>query len=134
MKRTPLKRTRSVLRRDFDAEAAKAWLGSMGWRCAVCGERQRRERLEGHHVIPQRLIRAHVRSLAHTLKLPDAEAVVLLRRLLWDPRNGVPVHRECHARLERRFATIVPSDEAWDFARELGLEWWLEKHYAKEAA
>lgn len=51
---------------------------------------------------------------------------------VWDPRNGLGACYRAHTRsdagLERFPAERIPED-AWEFARELGLDWMLEKLY-----
>lgn len=54
-----------------------------------------------------------------------------------DPRNLVHIcyrhHRRHHAGLEPIPRAVLPAGLE-EFATELGLGWWLDKHYPKEAA
>lgn len=86
--------------------------------CAVCG---RKSGCQAHHVLAQQHIKDHVRSL----RLADnAAAVKLLRRLLWDPDNGLSLCERCHHRHEYAPGGRLPRDlipaRAWAFARRLG--------------
>lgn len=90
------------------------------WRaCMCCGALK--VRVEGHHTIKQQTIRREARSR----KLDVATWV-------WDPRNGVPLCERCHSRhslaVERVPGYLLPI-RVWDFARDLGLEWALEKEH-----
>lgn len=105
-------------------------------RCVICVLKGRRSDLhhehDPHHVLPARYIRRYVRSL----QLPAAEARKLLRSLLYDPRNGLCLDRRCHDRHEMAFEHVpyeaIPQ-KAIQFARELGLEWVLEKLYPRRS-
>jgi hypothetical protein len=70
--------------------------------CATCGPWRSvtspgRTATTYHHVVPQRWIRDHVRGLHIE---DEAQERRLLRRLLRDPRNLVPLCDACHARQE----------------------------------
>lgn len=97
-------------------------------RCAVTGETEldAAERLEGHHVIEKE----HIRQ-----KFPNGHGGRSLVDLVWDPRNGMLVLVSVHQRHTKRYKTIpigaVPAD-AFEFARELGLEWYLAGRYDHE--
>lgn len=56
---------------------------------------------------------------------------------VWDVRNGIGAceraHRRSDSGIERFPADAIP-DEAWEFAREHGLEWMLEKLYGHRRA
>jgi hypothetical protein len=77
--------------------------------------------VEAHHVVFQQVCRRRARELG----LPEAQ-------LVWDERNGMPLPRERHARFHRG-SQVIWIDElppaALEFAREYGLEWWLERRY-----
>lgn len=114
MKRKPLKRRASRHRFDHDAASIFRAL-AIDSRCAICGTTRH---LEVHHVLPQRVLKAE----GH-------------RDLLWDVRNGMVLCRWDHARHENAFARIPASrisHEAWSFAQELGLDWWLERNYGAQ--
>lgn len=137
-RRTPLKRTGTwraskATWERLDAQAHAAWKQKVTHgRCVVCvadgRERDAHPEHDPHHVLPQRVIRRYVRSL----RLPVEDAKRLLRSLLWDPRNGICLDRRCHDKHESGFRPVprelIPA-KAFQFARELGLDWWLEKHY-----
>lgn len=110
---------------------------SRGWRAQVfamhgkvCATHDR-EAVHAHHVITQQALVDHLRA-----KLRDDRA---LKLILSDPRNGMPLCKECHdahhhpavndGRLP--YATLKPCH--LEFAATYGLEWWLEKHYPREA-
>jgi hypothetical protein len=76
--------------------------------------------VDGHHAIPGRLLRA--------LGLHD---------YLSDTRNRVPLTRRRHERHESRVEPLTREelpDSVWEFADELGLRWYLEKHYPSREA
>jgi len=60
-----------------------------------------------------------------------------LHEYVWDPRNGIGAceraHRRSDSGLERFPVEVIP-ESAWEFARELGLEWYLEKLYGERRA
>lgn len=86
--------------------------------CARCGNKRGNQ---AHHVLAQQHIKSHVQGL----RLADnAAAAKLLRRLLWDPDNGLSLCERCHHRHEytpggRLPREMVPA-AAWAFARRLG--------------
>ena len=96
--------------------------------CAICGTTAVRR--DPHHLLSQESVRVYVRSL----RLPEAEARVLLRRLLSDQRGGVALCRPDHEAVENRSLPFPRSKiplVAWQMAAELG-EWAtvrLEREY-----
>jgi hypothetical protein len=55
-----------------------------------------------------------------------------LRRFLWDRRNRVPVceHRhEQHTTGYRPIERDLLPSSVFEFAAEIGLGWWLDRHY-----
>lgn len=76
------------------------------------------EPIQAAHIIPKQTLRRH----GHEDKL-------------WDPRNGLgacyKAHRRSDGAVERFPVERIPS-EAWEYAREVDLEWWLERVYGKE--
>lgn len=94
--------------------------------CVVCGSTVD---LKAHHVLPKREIKAY----ASANGLDAAQ----LRSLLWDPRNGLSLCERDHMRHERALVRVplalIPA-KAWQFARELGRDWLLERTYGREAA
>lgn len=100
----------------FDREAAAAFRQLAYQRpCAICGTWHA---LEVHHLIPKRLLKTE----GHANRL-------------WDTANAMVLCRLCHARHENAFARIpagrIPH-EGWQFAQELGLDWYLERIYGAE--
>lgn len=94
--------------------------------CVVgCG----RVAVEAHHIV-------YKRTLSNFLDLYDIEEYPLERQVT-DPRNGLPLCRHCHDNHHNASQPIprelIP-EVAWDFARELRLDWWLERHYPKRRA
>lgn len=91
--------------------------------CAVSGVPEfADDPLEGHHILPQALLRREAGALG-----------VEAEELLWDARNGLPVRRSVHARHTSRkepipLAALRP--ENLEFADALGLRWVLERDYA----
>lgn len=78
--------------------------------------------LQGHHVVEKEALK----------KLAKSRGLDLVQ-LLWDPRNGMAVRRSRHARHTNRFDPLPISSvpqSAWEFARELGIEWRIEQDYA----
>lgn len=77
--------------------------------------------MQGHHVIAQQRLRRF--ASAHGM---DPVALV------WDPRNGMPVARSRHGQHTLRGHPIPRSallESNWEFAREHGLDWMLERDY-----
>lgn len=86
-------------------------------RCVVCGTSLN---LDGHHAIPKRVLRRHC-----------------LAQHLLDKRNRVPVCRADHESHECAHRPIRRDElptSVFEFARELGLEWYLDRHYPAEVA
>lgn len=71
--------------------------------------------LQAHHVLSQQ----HLRRAG-------------MGGRLWDTRNGVAVCESAHTdhtRATRRISVDVLPWAAWEFARECGMEWRLERYY-----
>jgi hypothetical protein len=89
-----------------------------GQRCLGCT----RPASTRHHVLPQQQIKRYVSALRREM---PAGQKGLLRRLLADKRNLVPMCFPCHMAHEswsKRLTRDQIPKQAWDFARELG-EW-----------
>ena len=127
MKRSPLKRKsglkrggylRRGRRKPVGVIVADIWLE--GWEnghCVVCGTRCN---LDGHHAIPRRVL----------IRLGFFEHVM-------DKRNRVWVCRHDHESHECRHRPILRAElpaSVFEFASELGLEWYLDRHYPSELA
>lgn len=117
-RRTPLKARR---RHIIERQASAAWARGVRTKpCAVCGALGS----QGHHIITQQ----QLRQVAKTLQV-DFE------RLRWDTRNRLPLCPRHHAAHHARTHPVpwsVLEDAApkvVQFARELGLVYWLERTY-----
>lgn len=137
-RKSPLKRKTEIVRGESkrlrrrarrpstNREAAEAWArGLRGQSCACCGRRP----IFGHHVITQQQLRRHARAQG-----------LDLQALLWDERNRLALCEACHLGHHR---SMLPTPSGrlrrgllrqacpgvFDFARELELEWWLEREY-----
>lgn len=100
---------------------ADLWRRGMG-ACQVCpAEGGHCEgRVQGHHVVSKQALRRHG-----------------LHEHLWDVRNRLAVcarRHERHTTLSAPIAYGLLPSSAIEFAAELGLEWWLDRHYPREAA
>ena len=110
--------------RGAQADAQKA-LAHSWWEavaknrpCAVCG---RPDRVQGHHVLSQQVLRRHARRFGYDVLV-----------LLWDPRNGIPVcepDHAAHTSAKRRIPLDVIPASAFEFADEIGLRWQVERDY-----
>lgn len=77
--------------------------------------------LEGHHVIPAQALRRR--------GYPPS--------VIWDVRNRMLLKRSTHHRhtvAVERVPRSALSPANWEFARELGLDWMLERDYPEAAA
>lgn len=113
-------------RRVTNRYAAEAWArGIRGKPCAICG----RGPSQGHHVVTQ----AQLRTIARSKSLD-------LQSLLWDHRNRLAVCEACHFahhQARRRIPLAVlrrHCPKVFQFARELDVEWWLDREYPRESA
>jgi hypothetical protein len=124
--RSTLARARKRRLTAAERDAADLWQQQVkaSGVCAACGAVG--VPLDAHHVIPKRLLRALERRLA----LPT-------RTLVWDAANGVALCKgiaggRCHMRHESAFARVprrrLP-EPALAFATQLGLTWFIERHY-----
>ena len=137
MKRSPLKRRRKAPLYDPDKEAMREWKRGVHV-CALCTRSQENGvTVDCHHIVPQRVLRRWVDGKIHEGVYEAAERPLLLRRLLWDRRNRLPLCRPDHDAVESR-KRVLTRDEvpagAWEFAAELGLTWWLTRFTTEEAA
>lgn len=116
MSRAPIVARRRAVRSIEEREASEAWKAAVG-PCQVCPAEGGvcSGVVQGHHAITQQ-----------TLKNRGLHA------WLWDTRNKVDVctHRHeqitsAHKPLPRR---LLPA-AVFEFADELGLGWFLDKHY-----
>jgi hypothetical protein len=88
--------------------------------CAVCGAASPR----GHHIITQQ-----------QLRLTATEHGLDFARLRWDTRNLLPLCDRHHAAHHNRTHPVPRSllvsgcPKVFQFARELGLVWWVERVY-----
>lgn len=120
-RRTPLPRGKRLRAKPKPVdEAARGLAGE--WYRAVVPATQRRTH-QGHHVIPQQ-----------TLKnlFPNGHGGRTLPQILWDPRNGMAVERRRHERHTSAHERIARSElpaSVFEFAGELGLDWYLDRHY-----
>lgn len=126
----PLRRSSSLNRGKAPQKRRKRVYAEPGFQqevqglpCLKCGKGAR----DGHHFLPQQMLRAHAR----THKLTDSE----LKALLSDRRNRGELCPDCHANEEngnRVPRELVPAS-AFEFAEELGLRWVLERRYGVPA-
>jgi hypothetical protein len=123
MRRTPLKRR---YKRQIDRQAAEAWANRARTKpCARCGGR----RVQGHHVIAKQTLRQNAMQNGYEYE-----------RVVWDARNLISLCERCHGahhaathRLSLSFVRgACPRID--QFAREVGLEWWLERTYPEREA
>ncbi len=118
MKRTPLRSRprRRTVGLDGASEEREAWLHDLGW-CIVCHAEglSCSGPIQGHHAVAAQTLKRHG-----------------LHRFLWDRRNRVPVCEGRHARHTIGFRPIPRSAlpaAVFEFGDEVGLTWWLDKHY-----
>lgn len=129
MKRTPLKRRTPLKARQpwrprrrpkpAGVIVADIWREGLG-PCAVCGRSSRKWRIDAHHIIPKRVL----------IRLGFSEYVM-------DKRNRLPVcrdHHESHHNRSHPLPRRLLPEAAFAFADELGISWYLDRHYPKEAA
>lgn len=137
-RRAPLKKTRGPRRspmwnpnREDAAAFQAAVLDASRGLDVVTGE----PAVDAHHIIPKRAIRRYVSARVRDGTVSKEAAPKLLRRLLWDRRNGLAVSRKTHDEHETRRRPIprryLPGS-AIAFAQELGLVWMIERDYPKE--
>lgn len=102
--------------------------------CSVIGE-ECDGVVQGHHVVYQQFISRWVDAHAHENDLAALEKADLLRRLLWDVRNGMGLcsraHRRHHNRSQPIPLYLVPIG-ALAFAAEIGLAHRIEALYPAE--
>lgn len=114
-RRTPLRRGGWLRRRSKPVRVivADIWReGIHDERCVVCGTDWN---LDGHHAIPRRVL----------VRLGFADYVM-------DKTNRVPVCRHDHEAHENRHRPIRRDElpaSVFEFARLLGLEWYIDRHY-----
>lgn len=98
--------------------------------CPVCGVvPSETNPFEAHHVTTKEAIKKYVASLG----LDAREAAERLARLLWDFRNGLPCCQRCHTKhtmAKKRIPVSLVTRKHRQFAREIGLEYLIERLYA----
>lgn len=126
LKRTPMKKWRKPKRTAHEASMSMSWhdqvlaalyplLQTAGGDLSVP---------QAHHVILQQTLRARARAL----DLPES-------LLVWDTRVGMKVSARRHARHHSGHEPItrveleLHAPDVFGFAREYGLEAWLDRHY-----
>lgn len=121
MKRSPLQRKtrlRRGRRKPVGVIVADIWRdGLHRERCVVCGTRSN---LDGHHVVPRRVL----------IRNGFADFVM-------DRRNRAAACRRCHESHECRHRPILRGElpaSVFEFAAELRLEWYIDRHYPVEVA
>lgn len=125
MKRSPMKR-RPGVKHQIDRQASEAWAKAARTKtCALC----KAKGVEGHHVITQQQLKAWARE-------QDRYGwQELFERVRWDRRNLLPLcqrHHDAHHNASHRLALRIVREacpKIDQFARELGLGWWLERTY-----
>jgi hypothetical protein len=123
LRKTPLGRGSSSLKRSWlrprrkpvGVIVADIWREDLGPCVACTPGRQLRGRIDGHHVIPKSvLIRRGFRAF------------------VMDKRNRIALCRTHHSNHHSRSQPIpreLLPEAAFRFADELGLRWYLERHY-----
>lgn len=53
---------------------------------------------------------------------------------IWNPLNGMALCTDCHAEHDTYKHRVDAPESAYEFAEALGMGWYMEKHYRKEAA
>jgi hypothetical protein len=122
-RRTPLKATRRQPNPMTAAgrEARAAWAANLG-PCVVCPTEGGvcAGPVQGHHAIAKQSLKRHG-----------------LHRVLWDPRNRVPVCEHRHEQHTTRYRPIPRSllpASVFEFADELGLGRYIDKVYGEAVA
>ena len=133
MKRSPLKRGKRLERRGWlrtrpsrrtrgvvEREASLLWKEAVG-PCQICPLEGGKcsGPVQGHHAIPQQ-----------TLKNRG------FHPFLWDTRNKVDVCEYRHEQITTAYKPlplILLPTPVFKFAAELGLGWYLERHYGAQA-
>jgi len=105
----------------IDRQAAEAWARrARSKRCVICAAKNP----HGHHIISQQ----QLRKTAEELDLD-------YRRLRWDQRNLLALCDRHHAGQHSKMhpvplsTILAEAPKVVQFARELGLEWYLSRHY-----
>jgi len=85
-----------------------------------------------HHVIPRQILRRYVDRQG----LMDRDAYGLERRLVNDHRNLLSLCAHCHLDRKGGLEAEIPADRlpagVWEFARELDLDYILERRYGSQ--
>lgn len=120
-RKTPLPRGKRLRAKPKPVDEEARGLAGEWYRAVVPAQFRRTH--QGHHVIPQQ-----------TLKnlFPKGHDGRSLPQILWDPRNGMAVEERRHSRHTTAHERITRADlsaSVFEFARELELEWYLDKHY-----
>lgn len=98
--------------------------------CAMCRyHRRQRMAAHWHHLIGRQRLHRYVGEQS----LLPVEAFALERRLTHDERNLMALCKSCHTDRHGGLEAVIPRaalpEDAWEFARELGLEHVLERRY-----
>jgi hypothetical protein len=120
-RKTPLPRGKGLRAKPKPVDEEARGLAGEWYRAVVPAKLRRTH--QGHHVIPQQ-----------TLKnlFPKGHGGRSLPQILWDERNGMAVPNRDHERHTVAFKKIPRSEvpaSVFEFAAELEIEWYLDKHY-----
>jgi 5-methylcytosine-specific restriction endonuclease McrA len=120
VRRSSLRRSRPRPRDDFERALEQEWRehARRAGGCARCGTTRN---LDGHHVLPK----ADLRNWAAAEHIDPTP-------LIWNVANQLVICRNCHDRHHSGYARLprlIISEQAWAFARSLGLDWKLERLY-----
>lgn len=128
-KKRPLFDEREMRREWHDHVIAQAPTRGRHHVCPVCGVvPSQTNRFEAHHVTTKEAIKNYVDGLG----LDAREAAERLARLLWDFRNGLACCQRCHSRhtmAKKRISVRLVTRKHRQFARELGLEYLIDRLY-----
>jgi 5-methylcytosine-specific restriction endonuclease McrA len=131
-RKVPLQRRH---KRRIDRYASEAWhKAAVSKCCAQCGAKPKSGRLiQGHHVIKKQVLERRCKELYGDQWL---EHYVHIE---WDRRNLLPLCERCHRRHHDAFRRLPRQlieehcRKINQFARELGLEWWLDREYSSSS-
>lgn len=79
-----------------------------------------------HHWVPKRRIKSRHATLSSNHRHGGPKPWSLSEALA-DPRNLSPLCFYCHGQFEQKILRLDPPESAYEFAKEYGLEWSLEK-------
>lgn len=119
--RAPKRETPYTFGFGDEGEVATCWLRQFA--DDECGGR-----LEKAHLLRQQTIRR---------ELKNREGIEDLRAIIWDPRVWRPACNRHHTSFDAKRLRIpreaIPEDTE-RFAREWGLDWWLDRNYQRTEA